>query len=398
MLMWKLDSCRRRQRRGNKETRVAHQLHGQWYRGGTSKCWLFANDEMPADRVGIAQALAAAFGSGDERQLNGVGGASSTTSKAAVISPSAIPGIDISYLFAQVGIGASGVELTSNCGNCASAVALYAIQNGLVRPHGEITQVRMVNENTRSVLVADVATPDKRIPSNGAETIPGSSMPGVTVNVFFENVDGASTGELLPTGGAMTQLAFADDFVGASCIDAGAPACFVEAAELGMTGTESVAETRLRLGELIAIRSAASVAMGLSAEDEVPSPAVPKIGLVAAPADYTSISGETIPANAYDISARMVSMFDPHPAIGITSAIALARDAFVEDSLVNSIIADTVLAPVDESREISIRIGTPVGVISCQVQLDELGHVACLGVRRVARRIANADIDLPLVG
>lgn len=186
---------------------MAHQLHGQWYRGGTSKCWLFANDEMPADRAGIALALAAAFGSGDERQLNGVGGASSTTSKAAVISPSAIPGIDISYLFAQVGIGASGVEFTSNCGNCASAVALYAIQNGLVRPQGETTQVRMVNENTRSVLVADVATPDKRIPSNGAETIPGSSMPGVPINVFFENVDGASTGELLPAGGAMTELA-----------------------------------------------------------------------------------------------------------------------------------------------------------------------------------------------
>ena len=121
------------------------QLHGQWYRGGTSKCWLFANDELPADRAGIAQALSAAFGSGDDRQLNGVGGASSTTSKAAVISPSAIPGIDISYLFAQVGIGQSAVEFTSNCGNCASAVALYAIQNGLVRLGGEITQVRMVN-------------------------------------------------------------------------------------------------------------------------------------------------------------------------------------------------------------------------------------------------------------
>ena len=214
------------------------QLHGQWYRGGTSKCWLFANDELPADRAGIAQALSAAFGSGDDRQLNGVGGASSTTSKAAVISPSAIPGIDISYLFAQVGIGQSAVEFTSNCGNCASAVALYAIQNGLVRLGGEFTQVRMVNENTRSVVVAHVATPGKRIPANGSETIPGSSMPGIPVNVFFENVDGASTGELLPTGEAVTQLSFNGSSIAVSCIDAGAPACFVDAAELGLSGSE----------------------------------------------------------------------------------------------------------------------------------------------------------------
>lgn len=373
------------------------QLHGQWYRGGTSKCWLFANDEMPADRAGIAQALSAAFGSGDDRQLNGVGGASSTTSKAAVISPSAIPGIDISYLFAQVGIGQSAVEFTSNCGNCASAVALYAIQNGLVRPGGEVTQVRMVNENTRSVVVAHVATPGKRIPANGCETIPGSSMPGIPVNVFFENVDGASTGELLPTGEAITQVNLGGSSIAVSCIDAGAPSCFVNAAELGLSGSEPTAEIRLRLNELIAIRAVASRSMGLSADGEEPSPAIPKVGLVAPPSDYTSISGEKISAEDYDISARMVSMFDLHPAIGITSAIALARASFVEGSLVNDAIDKRVPQNTDADNEVVVRIGTPVGIIVCRVQLTESGHVARLGVSRVARRIAHADIDLPLV-
>ncbi|WP_035320092.1 PrpF domain-containing protein [Brevibacterium sp. VCM10] len=373
------------------------QLHGQWYRGGTSKCWLFANDEMPADRAGIAQALSAAFGSGDDRQLNGVGGASSTTSKAAVISPSAIPDIDISYLFAQVGIGQSAVEFTSNCGNCASAVALYAIQNGLVRPDGEVTPVRMVNENTRSVVVAHVATPGKRIPSNGSEAIPGSSMPGIPVNVFFENVDGASTGELLPAGEAATELSLDGASITVSCIDAGAPACFVNAADLGLSGAEPTAEIRLRLKELIEIRSAASRSMGLSAEGEEPSPAVPKAGLIAPPSDYLSISGERISAGDYDISVRMVSMFDLHPAIGITSAIALARASFVEGSLVNDAIDKRILQNTTDDTEVAIRIGTPVGVIVCRVQLTESGQVARLGVRRVARRIAHADIDLPLV-
>ena len=373
------------------------QLHGQWYRGGTSKCWLFANDEMPADRAGIAQALSAAFGSGDDRQLNGVGGASSTTSKAAVISPSAIPDIDISYLFAQVGIGQWAVEFTSNCGNCASAVALYAIQNGLVRPGGDVTRVRMVNENTRSVMVAHVATPGKRIPTNGSETIPGSSMPGIPVNVFFENVDGASTGELLPTGEPLTEVNLGGSSIAVSCIDAGAPSCFVNAAELGMSGSEPTAEIRLRLNELIAIRAVASRSMGLSADGEEPSPAIPKVGLIAPPADYISISGEKISAGDYDISARMVSMFDLHPAIGITSAIALARAAFVEGSLVDDAIDKRILQNIDADNEVAVRIGTPVGIIVCRVQLTESGQVARLGVRRVARRIAHADIDLPLV-
>ena len=373
-------------------------LHGQWYRGGTSKCWLFANDELPADRAGIASALTAAFGSGDDRQLNGVGGASSTTSKAAVISPSAIPDIDISYLFAQVGIGLSAVEFTSNCGNCASAVGLYAIQNGLVRPSGEVTEVRMFNENTRSVLSAHVATPGKKIPANGSETIPGSSMPGIPVNVFFENVDGASTGELLPAGNAVTQLELGERRISASCIDAGAPACFVDASELGTSGMESPAELRLRLKELVELRSTASAAMGLSSPDEVPSPAVPKIGTVASPQDYVSASGQRISASDYDISVRMVSMFDPHPAIGITSAVALARAAFVDGTLISTLIDRRTLTSRNDDGEVAIRIGTPAGVISCRVQLGESGEVVRLGVRRVARRIANADIDLPQVG
>jgi len=377
---------------------VDDHLHGQWYRGGTSKCWLFANDELPADRAGIASALTAAFGSGDDRQLNGVGGASSTTSKAAVISPSAIPDIDISYLFAQVGIGLSAVEFTSNCGNCASAVGLYAIQNGLVRPSGEVTEVRMFNENTRSVLSAHVATPGKKIPANGTETIPGSSMPGIPVNVFFENVDGASTGELLPAGNAVTLLELGERRISASCVDAGAPACFVDASELGTSGTESPAELRLRLKELVELRSTASAAMGLSSADEIPSPAVPKIGTVASPQDYVSASGQRISASDYDISVRMVSMFDPHPAIGLTSAVALARAAFVDGTLISTLIDRRTLTSRNDDGEVAIRIGTPAGVISCRVQLGESGEVVRLGVRRVARRIANADIDLPQVG
>lgn len=137
--------------------------------------------------------------------------------------------------------------------------------------------------------------------------------------------------------------------------------------------------------------------MRLSADGEEPSPAIPKVGIIAPPSDYTSVSGEKISAGDYDISARMVSMFDLHPAIGITSAIALARVSFVEGSLVHDAIDKRVLQNIDAENEVAIRIGTPVGIIVCRVQLSESGKVARLGVRRVARRIAHADIDLPLV-
>src|SRR2546421_9033623 len=123
-------------------------LRGTWMRGGTSKCWLFDAADIAALGVDAGSVLAAAFGSVDAGQLDGVGGATSTTSKAAIIEAGTEPGIDIEYTFAQVGIGARSVEWGSNCGNCATAIGLYAVQNGLVPAGPERTTVRMRNVNT----------------------------------------------------------------------------------------------------------------------------------------------------------------------------------------------------------------------------------------------------------
>lgn len=131
-------------------------------RGGTSKCWLFnAVDIDPyiADAGGLDNILTAAFGSGDPRQLDGVGGGSSTTSKAAIVRRSSAAGIDVDYLFAQVAIENRTVEWGSNCGNCATAIGLYAVQTGLVAVDDHVTVVRMRNENTGAILAAEIATP-----------------------------------------------------------------------------------------------------------------------------------------------------------------------------------------------------------------------------------------------
>lgn len=355
-------------------------LTGNWYRGGTSKCWLFTDDELGGSRDDIADTLIEAFGSGDPRQLDGVGGGTSTTSKAAVVSASAEPGIDVDYLFAQVGIDSAHVEFTSNCGNCASAIALFAVQRGFVDPSGETTVVRMRNENTRVVVHAVVDTPGARIPSDGLQTIPGSSHPGVGVDVNFEGVDGASTGALLPTGNAV------DDFgpFRATCLDAGAPACLIAAPGL-LTATAF----EDALPSLIETRTAASYAMGLTSLGQRPSPAVPKVGVVGPPVDYTAADGARIAAGDYDVAVRMVSMFAPHPAIGITSAVAVARAALVPGSTV------AALVPHLQARaESLLRLGTPAGVIEARISAVP-GAPLRVGVRRSARHIASARIDLP---
>lgn len=358
-------------------------LTGHWYRGGTSKCWLFPADAIPGGPAEISRTLIRAFGSGDPGQLDGVGGATSTTSKAAIVAPSRVPGADVGYVFAQVGIAAESVEFSSNCGNCAAAVALFAVHRGLVVPAGEVTTVRMYNENTRAIVSARVDTPGGLPPHDGEERIPGSPRPGVGVDVNFENPDGTTTGSLLPTGRA----AEAFDTVRATCLDAGAPACLVDAATMGLGGSESLAEMESALPALFGIRAAASIRMGLTPEGEPPSPAVPKVGIVGPPRDYTTTNGEPISAGEYDLAVRMVSMWGPHPSISITSAVAIARAASVSGS-----VAHAALGRPDPAGVRTLRIGTPAGIVRTSVAATA---PLTVGIRRIARQIATADISLP---
>src|SRR5689334_21287443 len=132
------------------------QLRGHWYRGGTSKCWLFDADDVArhaSTHEEMLQLLADAFGAADARQLDGVGGGTSTTSKAAIITATPDGPADLDYLFAQVGIGDTAVELGSNCGNCATAIALYAVQAGIV-PAGEDRKSTRLNSSHSSISYA----------------------------------------------------------------------------------------------------------------------------------------------------------------------------------------------------------------------------------------------------
>ncbi|GAA1389539.1 PrpF domain-containing protein [Luteococcus peritonei] len=368
-------------------------LAAAWYRGGTSKCWLFDHDAITAfgqDREAVSATLAQAFGAADPRQIDGVGGATSTTSKAAVIRATPDGPADLEYDFAQVGIGSESVEWGSNCGNCATAIGLYAVTEGLVAPQQESTEVRMWNTNTSSLLVARIATPGGQVPMDGDARVPGSLAQGVPVDLVFEKPAGAMTGQLFPTGSAATVLQREDGApVTATMVDAGAPATLFRAADLGLTGSEDLEAFAAAVPELTILRRQAALQMGLAQPGDPVSHAVPKVGIVGPAADYTTTTGEQVRAEDHDISVRMVSMLAPHPAIGLTSAVAAAA-ACVDGSVVAE-AAGTEPA----GQHLTLRIGTAAGVVTTDVELDQDGTVQRVSLRRAARRIAHAAIDLP---
>ncbi|WP_158888648.1 PrpF domain-containing protein [Amycolatopsis anabasis] len=355
-------------------------------RGGTSKCWLFDVADIHGRATTVDEVLITAFGSRDRSQIDGIGGATSTTSKAAIVAQSYEPGVDIDYTFAQVGVGDEQVEWGSNCGNCATAVGLYAVQSGLVRPRGERTRVRMRNTNSGARIDAIVATPGARVPTTGDAVVPGVASPGVPVGLEFLDPIGTATGTLLPTGQAVDEFGHGCARVPATLVDAGAPAALFDAAELGMTGSETVAEFGERLPGVLGLRREAAIRMGLSRPDEPVCHAVPKFGVVGPPRPYLTSAGEPVDGDDYDVAVRMASMHAPHPAIGLTSMVAVAAGATVSGSTVGGYVK----ADLDE-----LRLGTPAGVVSARLERDGDGALTGVVLNRSARVIAKATIFVP---
>jgi Uncharacterized protein conserved in bacteria len=364
------------------------ELAAVWIRGGTSKCWLFDADrlaeaELPADTI-----LEAAFGAADARQLDGVGGASSTTSKAMIVRRSRTPGVDVDYTFAQVGIGERIVEWGSNCGNCATAVGLYAVQQGLVPPEQGQTIVHMLNTNTGARLDAVVATPDGRVPHVGSQTVPGVVGTGVPVGLRFLAPFSRKGRPTLPTGEPLQAITAAGRRGRLSIVDAGAICAVLDAESIGMRGDASIDAVARQLDLLIAFRRHASLAAGLSRTLEEAADAVPKVGIVASPADYLTTEGEPIAAADYDLAARMLSMRQPHPAIGLTSAVALTIAADVPGT--------TAHGAARRTDPDVLRIGTPSGIVTTEVERDEHGRITAVVLWRAARRLASARLEIPL--
>lgn len=362
-----------------------HEIDATWMRGGTSKCWVFRRDDLRIPDLSVDEVLLRLYGSPDHRQVDGVGGGTSTTSKAVILAPSTDPGVDVEYTFAQVGIEEAKVDWGSNCGNCSAVVASFAIREGWVATGAAETSVRVLNTNTRQLIVQRVPTPGGRLDEAATERIPGVPFPGAPVRMGFVDPAGRSTGHLFPTGRERDRLSDAVGAVTVTLVDAGAPVVAVRATDVGVRGDEDIAALDAvpgLLARLDAVRREAGVRMGLAETPEAVARAVPKLALVSDAVSH-AVSDD---APATDLTVRMLSMGRFHPAVPVTGSVALTLAAAAAGTVVHDLVAPD--GPVD-----GLRLATPAGCVSTFVE-DHDG-VPVVGVVRTYRRLASGSVLLP---
>ncbi|CCH71759.1 putative AcnD-accessory protein PrpF [Nostocoides australiense Ben110] len=354
-----------------------------WMRGGTSKCWVFRAQDLEVPEMTVDEVLLRLYGSPDHRQVDGVGGATSTTSKAVIVAPSARDGIDVDYTFAQVGIEQAKVDWGSNCGNCSAVVAAYAVRAGWVSAQDPTTSVRVLNTNTDQVIVQELPTPGGILTEEPTTEIPGVPFPGAPVRMGFVEPAGRTTGRLFPSGNHVDELPDGDNAViAATLIDAGAPVVAVRAADLGLTGDESPDQLDALPGmlpRLDRIRRAAAVAMGLVKTPEEAARAIPKLAIVSSPA-----------ASGTDLRVLMLSMGKAHPAVPITGSVGLTLAASRPGTLVAEVV-DAGGRP--RSPFAGLGLDTAAGVVSTFV--TETDGQQVVGATRTYRRLAEGVLFLP---
>ena len=366
-------------------------------RGGTSKALIFRAGDLPADRADWAPIFLAAMGSPDPamRQLDGMGGGVSSLSKCCVVGPPSRPDADVDYTFAQVAIDRPEVDYASNCGNMSSAIGPFAVDEGLVAPPaGNEAVVRIHNTNTGKIIVARFPMEDGRAAVTGDLAIDGVAGTGAPIRLDFTDPGGAGTGRLLPTGNLTDRL----DVPGlgplrVTLIDAANPCVLVAAADLGMTATETPAamerDTALIAG-IEALRRAASVRMGLAADLEAAARiiSVPKVGILAPPADAPILSGAIQTAASVDILARMMSSGQPHRAVPLTGALCLAVACRLPGT-----VAHDLVRPGEATDP--VRVGHPSGAILVAAGVSsgpDGPRVSHATVFRTARRLFQGEV------
>ncbi|SUV10697.1 Uncharacterized protein yraM [Priestia megaterium] len=349
-------------------------------RGGTSKGVFINHEEMPVNKSDWEPFLLDIMGSPDQRQIDGLGGANSLTSKIAIIKKSDLEKADVDYTFAQVSISESLVDFKGNCGNISSAVGPYAIEQGLVQAVEPVTKVRIYNTNTKKVIVAEVEVENGKVKTEGECMIPGVPGTGSPIYLSFENGEGAVTGKLLPTGNAIDLLQTSIGTVKASIVDVGNPLVFVKAADIGLTGTElphEYTEKQLKLFE--EIRSIAAEKSGLAPRDKATklSPAVPKMTIIAPPMDHRDGTGREKAASQMDVLIRMMSMQKPHQTLAITGAICTTAAIYTKGTLLSEMV---------QLKGDTVRLAHPMGIMETSVDAKD-GQVKGIKVVRTARLI-----------
>lgn len=361
------------------------KIPATYMRGGTSKGVFFKLDDLP-ERAQIAgqsrdQLLLRVIGSPDPygKHIDGMGGATSSTSKTVILAKSSQPNHDVDYLFGQVSIDKAFVDWSGNCGNLTAAVGSFAISNGLVAadriPENGICTVRIWQANIHKTIIAHVPITQGQVQETGDFELDGVTFPAAEVQIEFLDPadDGEDGGAMFPTGNVVDSLEVPE--IGtfqATLINAGIPTIFLNAEEIGYNGTElqdDINSDIAALARFEKIRAYGAVKMGLIQDisEAVNRQHTPKVAFVSQPKSYTASSGKQVGETDTDLLVRALSMGKLHHAMMGTAAVAIGTAAAIPNTLVN-------LAAGGGERE-AVRFGHPSGTLRVGAQaLNEKGQ------------------------
>ena len=381
------------------------KVRAVYMRGGTSKGVFFREDWLPADKALRDRLLLRVIGSPDPygQQIDGMGGATSSTSKTVIVSRSSRADHDVDYLFGQIAIDKAFVDWSGNCGNLSAAVGPFAIANGLVDParvpRDGVAIVRIWQANIGKTIIARVPITDGAVQETGDFELDGVTFPAAEVQLEFMDPaaeeDGAG-GAMFPTGHVVDDLEVPGvGTLKATMINAGIPTIFVEAAAIGYTGTElqdAINGDARALAMFETIRAHGALRMGLIAtlEEIATRQHTPKVAFVAGPADYLASSGKRVAAGDVDLLVRAMSMGKLHHAMMGTAAVAIGTAAAIPGTLVN------VAAGGGERH--AVRFGHPSGTLRVgaeAAQVDGAWTVTKAVMSRSARVLMEGWVRVP---
>jgi len=367
-------------------------------RGGTSKGVFLRPEHLPADAAARDRLLLRILGSPDPygKQIDGMGGATSSTSKVVLVSQSERPDCDVNYLFGQVRIDAPAIDWSGNCGNLTTAVGPFAIAEGLLAaPADGVATVRIWQANIGKRIVAHVPMRGGEVQEEGDFELDGVTFPAAEIRLEFMD-PGEGGGRTFPTGAASETLEVPGiGKLEATLISAGIPTVFVHAAALGLRGTELQPEVNGNaelLARAEAVRAQGAVRMGLvgSLEEAAKRGHTPKLCCVAPAADYVASNGKRVAAGDIGLLARIFSMGVLHHAMTGTGGVAIAVAAAIPGTLVHRLAR-----PNTAGR---IRFGHPSGTLEVGAEAREEGGqwvVAKAVMSRSARRLMEGWVRVP---
>lgn len=337
-----------------------------WMRGGTSKGGFFLARDLPADEQQRDQCLLSIMGSPDSRQIDGMGGANSLTSKVAVVSTSTRDGVDVEYLFLQVSVEKAQVSATQNCGNMLAGVAPFAIERGLVPIQGDETPVTIFQRNSEQIAVATVRTANGEVTYSGdaaIDGVPGTSAP---VLIDFQDTAGSMCGQLLPSGSVIDTV----EGIEVTLIDNGMPCVLLSANAVGVSGKESpetLENNEPLRKQLESLRFACAPLMNLG---DVSEKTVPKMVLISA-----AMNGGTV-------HTRSFIPHTCHTSIGVLGAVSVATACVTDGSIAHQLCSQIL------GEKPTIAVEHPTGELSVVATVVD-HEVRSAAVLRTARKLMD---------